>query len=180
MEATDVRSDKASSRGLSAIARARNLRGSARKARLVLDLIRGRNVSDAKKILVFSNKRAALKVEKILDSAIATLIEKEGKAELENFFISKAYADDGPIMRRYMPRAQGRATIVRKRTCHITLGLSPLLSSEMKRRKNKRSGHGAELHHSDQTKVKSQTSKHKKKHEKSNEPTINKTGEGVI
>lgn len=108
-----------------ATAKAKNLRGSARKARMVLELIRGKRVNDAKQILLFSNKRASHKIEKILNSAIANLTEKEGKADLENYIVSKALADDGPIMRRYMPRAQGRATVVRKRTCHITLGLSP-------------------------------------------------------
>ncbi len=124
---------------MEAIAKGKNLRGSARKARLVLDLIRGRNVSDAKNILVFSNKQAAVKVKKILDSAIANLYEKERKADLDKFVVSKAYADDGPIMRRYMPRAMGRATIVRKRTCHITLSLSP--GSTAKKSKRKTSDH---------------------------------------
>lgn len=106
------------------IARVRNLRGSARKARLVLDLIRGKNIHTARNILTFSNKRFSLKVEKLLNSAIASVSEKEGKAQLDRYFVSKAYADDGPIMRRFMPRAMGRATIIRKRTCHITLAIS--------------------------------------------------------
>lgn len=116
--------DSSFSKPEAATARGNNLRGSARKARLILDLIRGKKVSDAKQILLFSNKRASNKVEKILNSAIANLTEKVGKADLESYVVSTAYADDGPIMRRYMPRAQGRATIVRKRTCHITLALS--------------------------------------------------------
>jgi large subunit ribosomal protein L22 len=110
---------------MEAIARVRNLRGSARKARLVLDLIRGKNIYEAKKILTFSNKRVALNVEKLLDSAIANVSDKEGKTELNGYLVSKAFADDGPIMRRFMPRAMGRATIIRKRTCHITLAISP-------------------------------------------------------
>jgi len=65
-----------------------------------------------------------LKVEKILHSAVANLSDKEGKSDLEKVIVSKAYADDGPIMRRYMPRALGRANIIRKRTCHITLEIS--------------------------------------------------------
>ncbi len=123
-----------------AIAKAKNLRGSARKARLVLELIRGKKVNDAKQILLFSSKRASHKIEKILNSAIANLTEKEGKADLDNYIVSKAFADDGPIMRRYMPRAQGRATVVRKRTCHITLGLSPvsdIAKSETQKRVSK-------------------------------------------
>lgn len=109
---------------MEAIARVRNLRGSARKARLILDLIRGKNIQDARKILTFSNKRFALKVEKLLNSAIASVTEKEGKADLDHYFVSTAFADDGPVMRRYMPRALGRANIIRKRTCHITLAIA--------------------------------------------------------
>ncbi|MCB5230474.1 MAG: 50S ribosomal protein L22 [Candidatus Cloacimonas sp.] len=109
---------------MEAVARVTNLRGSARKARLVLDLIRGKKVSEAQKILMFSNKRVAPKVGKLLEAAIANLNEKEGRADLDNVFVTKAFADDGPIMRRFMPRAQGRATVIRKRTCHITLGIS--------------------------------------------------------
>ncbi len=110
---------------MEAIARVRNLRGSARKARLILDLIRGKKIDDAKKILTFSKKGFAPKVDKLLKSAIATVTENESKAELNNYYITRAFADDGPIMRRFMPRAMGRATIIRKRTCHITLTISP-------------------------------------------------------
>lgn len=106
------------------VAKVNNLRGSARKARLVLDLIRGKKVSDAKKILTFSNKAVAPRINKLLSSAVANLTESDGKVDLDNIFVTKAFADDGPIMRRHMPRAQGRANIIRKRTCHITLGIA--------------------------------------------------------
>ncbi|MDN5354391.1 MAG: large subunit ribosomal protein [Candidatus Cloacimonadota bacterium] len=106
---------------MEAKARVRNLRGSARKARLVLDLIRGKSVPEAQKILFFSKKRVAADVAKLLNSALANAEHKEGKFDTENMFVSTAFADDGPIMRRYRPRAQGRATIIRRRTCHITL-----------------------------------------------------------
>jgi large subunit ribosomal protein L22 len=106
---------------MEAIARVRNLRGSARKARLILDLIRGKSVPEAQSILNFSKKRVASDVAKVLNSAIANATMKEGKTEIDNMMISKAFADDGPIMKRYRPRAQGRATIIRRRTCHITL-----------------------------------------------------------
>lgn len=109
---------------MEAVARVTNLKGSARKARLVLDLIRGRKVSDAQKILTFSNKRLAQNVGKLLNSAVANLTEKDSKADLEKIIVTKAYADDGPIMRRFMPRAQGRVNVIRKRTCHITLEIS--------------------------------------------------------
>ena len=106
---------------MEAIARARNLRGSARKARLVLDLIRGKTVPEAQKILLFSKKRVAGDVAKLLKSAIANATVKKGKIDIDNMIVSTVYADDGPIMKRYRHRAHGRATIVRRRTCHITL-----------------------------------------------------------
>jgi len=106
---------------MQAIARVRNLRGSARKARLVLDLIRGKSVPEAQRILKFSKKRVANNVAKLLDSAIANATVKEGKANIDGMIVDSVYADDGPIMKRYRPRAHGRATIVRRRTCHITL-----------------------------------------------------------
>ena len=106
---------------MNAIAKVRNLRGSARKARLILDLIRGKSVPEAQQILQFTNKRVASNVAKLLNSAIANATVKEGKADIDNMIISQVYADDGPIMKRYRPRAHGRATVVRRRTCHITL-----------------------------------------------------------
>ncbi len=109
---------------MEAIARVRNLRGSARKARLVLDLIRGKNVPDAQKILYFSNKRVAANISKLLNSAIANATVKEGKAEIDRMVVNIAFADDGPIMKRHRPRAQGRATVIRRRTCHITVVVS--------------------------------------------------------
>ena len=108
---------------MEALARVRNLRGSARKARLVLDLIRGRSVPEAQRILAFSKKRSAKNIAKLLQSAIANAEVKDVKVDIDNLFVEKAFADDGPIMKRHRPRAQGRATIIRKRTCHITIGL---------------------------------------------------------
>jgi large subunit ribosomal protein L22 len=105
---------------MEATARVRNLRGSARKARLILDLIRGKTVPEAQKILLFSKKSVAADVGKLLSSAIANATMKEGKIEIDNMLVSKVFADDGPIMKRMRPRAQGRATVIR-RTCHITL-----------------------------------------------------------
>ncbi len=106
---------------MEAIAKVKNLRGSARRARLILDLIRGKSVPDAQKILLFSKKRVASHVAKLLKSAIANAEMKEGKADIDKMYVNTVFADDGPIMRRQRPRAQGRATIIRKRTCHITL-----------------------------------------------------------
>jgi large subunit ribosomal protein L22 len=96
-------------------------RGSARKARLVLDQIRNKRVEDAQKILRFSRKRASVAIGKLLDSAIANARVKQPKIDLNTVYVSKACADEGPTMKRYMPRAQGRAFLIRKRTCHISL-----------------------------------------------------------
>ncbi len=109
---------------LAATARIRNLRGSARKARLVLDLIRGKSIYEAQNILHFSKKRMAKNVEKLLNSAIANATQAAGKADMDKMIVEKAWADDGQIMKRTMPRAQGRATIIRRRTCHITIGIT--------------------------------------------------------
>lgn len=106
---------------MEAIARVRNLRGSARKARLVLDLIRGKTVPEAQQILLFSKKRVATSVAKLLNSAIANATIKEGKTNIDKMVVTKVFADDGPIMKRHRPRAHGRATVIRRRTCHITL-----------------------------------------------------------
>ncbi|MDP8202939.1 MAG: 50S ribosomal protein L22 [Candidatus Tenebribacter mawsonii] len=106
---------------MEATARVRNLRGSARKARLILDLIRGKSVPEAQKILLFSKKSVAADVGKLLNSAIANATMKEGKVDIDNMLVSEVFADDGPIMKRFRPRAQGRATVIRRRTCHITL-----------------------------------------------------------
>lgn len=108
---------------MKAIARVRNLKGSARKARLVLDLIRGRSATEAQHILELSNKRAASEIGKLLKAAIANASVKDPKIDVDTLFVDNAFADDGPIMKRHRPRAQGRATIVRKRTCHITVGI---------------------------------------------------------
>ncbi|MCK4956716.1 MAG: 50S ribosomal protein L22 [Candidatus Cloacimonetes bacterium] len=106
---------------MEAIAKVKNLRGSARRARLVLDLVRGKSVVEAQKILLFSKKRVAKEVSKILNAAIANATVKEGKIDIDNMVVETAFADDGPIMKRHRPRAQGRATVIRRRTCHITL-----------------------------------------------------------
>jgi large subunit ribosomal protein L22 len=106
---------------MEATAKVRNLRGSARKARLILDLIRGKSVPEAQKILLFSKKSVAADVGKLLNSAIANATMKEGKVNIDTMFVDEVFADDGPIMKRFRPRAQGRATVIRRRTCHITL-----------------------------------------------------------
>ncbi len=101
-------------------------RGSARKARLVLDTIRYKKVSDAQLLLKFSRRRSAAIIHKLLESAIANARHKDPKISLDNLYVTKAIADEGPQMKRYMPRAQGRAFLIRKATCHIALEIQSL------------------------------------------------------
>ncbi|MBU1292011.1 50S ribosomal protein L22 [Patescibacteria group bacterium] len=103
-------------------AKLRHLRISSRKVRLVVDLVRGLNVIEAEKQLKFLPKRAAEPVLKLLNSAVANALNNF-KALKENLFIAKIMVDPGPTLKRWMPRAMGRATPLRKRTSHITIVL---------------------------------------------------------
>lgn len=98
----------------------RHARFSAYKAREVLDLIRGKSVSEARTILQFCDRAAAETVAKILDSAVANAANNNDIPP-EELFVSACFADEGPTMKRWRPRARGRATRIRKRTCHITV-----------------------------------------------------------
>ena len=101
---------------------AKYVRISSRKVKAVIDLIRGKQVMEAKAILMHTPKSASEPVEKLLDSAIANA---ENNLELvkDNLYVAEVYADQGPTLKRYRPRAQGRATRIRKRTSHITIVL---------------------------------------------------------
>jgi large subunit ribosomal protein L22 len=101
-------------------ATARFIRIAPRKARLVLDLIRGKDVEEAFAILRHTPKAASPIIEKLLNSAIANA-EHNYKMDPTKLKIVKAYADEGPIMKRYQPRARGQAFRINKRTSHITL-----------------------------------------------------------
>jgi len=105
-------------------AQARWVHSSARKARLVTDLIRGRSVPEARTILAFSNRAVARDVEKVLNSAIANA---ESRPDLhwngDDLLVSTAFADEGPTLKRGRPRARGRYARIMKRTCHITVEL---------------------------------------------------------
>jgi large subunit ribosomal protein L22 len=111
---------------MEATAKLRFARGSARKARLVLDTIRYKRVSEAQNILRFSRRRAAGIIYKVLESAIANAQVKDPKIDLSQVVVSQAMADEGPQMKRFMPRAQGRAFMIRKQTCHISLEIQTL------------------------------------------------------
>jgi large subunit ribosomal protein L22 len=96
------------------------VRTSPRKMRRTVDLIRGQHVDEAKRILLLSTLGASRDVEKLLDSAIANAEQRPGVIA-ENLLVSKAWVDEGPTLRRFRPRAYGRATRVRKRTSHVTV-----------------------------------------------------------
>lgn len=99
-----------------------NLRISPRKVRLVAGLIRGKKVSDAKNQLVFLTKRSAEPILKLLNSAIANA-KHNAKLNEENLTVSEIFVNGGPVLKRYMPRAFGRASTILKRTSHITIVL---------------------------------------------------------
>jgi large subunit ribosomal protein L22 len=103
-------------------ANAKYVRSSARKARLITDLIRGRSVPEARTILAFSARAVAKDVEKVLRSAVANA---ESRPDLhwngDDLVIVTAYADEGPTIKRHTPRARGRVNQIWKRTCHITV-----------------------------------------------------------
>ncbi len=104
-------------------ARARFVRHSPYKVRRVLDLVRGQHVPEAYSVLDFVNRRAAEPVRKLLDSAVANA-EHNFALVAEELSVAEAYADEGPTLRRFRPRARGRATRIRKRTSHVTIVLS--------------------------------------------------------
>jgi large subunit ribosomal protein L22 len=119
-------------------ASAKYIRISPRKARLVVDLIRGRDVADAQQILDYSPKAAARVVGKILNSAIANA-EHNNKLDPDELYVCRAYVDEGPTLKRFRPRAMGRATRINKRTSHITLVLDEREPrAEAKRRRFRR------------------------------------------
>jgi large subunit ribosomal protein L22 len=101
-------------------AQAKWVRMSARKARLVLDHIRGRSVPEARTILAFTQRAAATEIEKVLRSAVANAEANHG-LDGDDLVVQAAYADEGPTLKRWKPRARGRVNRIRKRTCHVTL-----------------------------------------------------------
>ena len=99
---------------------ARYVRMSPRKARAVVDLIRGKSVMDAQAILKFTPRAAAEVVEKVLDSAVANA-ERNLHVKRDDLVVSSTYVDEGPTLKRIRPRAQGRAFRINERTSHITV-----------------------------------------------------------
>ena len=113
-------------------AQAKYVRSSARKARLVTDLIRGRTVPEARTILAFSQRAVAIDVEKVLRSAVANAEANHGLIG-DDLVVAAAYADEGPTLKRWRPRARGRVNRIRKRTCHITIQLAVAEPGEIKK-----------------------------------------------
>jgi large subunit ribosomal protein L22 len=103
----------------------RYARFSATKARAVLDLIRGVPVHEAAEVLQFTERGPSVAIGKVLASAIANA-EHNDELDGDSLYVSACYADEGPTLKRWRPRARGRATRIRKRTCHITIIVSPM------------------------------------------------------
>ncbi len=105
---------------MEASAKTRYVRIAPRKARLVADLIRGRAVGDALNMLDFTPKKAARILAKTLRSAVANA-ENAGTVDVDELFVRGAWVDEGPTQKRSLPRAQGRATRIFKRSSHLTV-----------------------------------------------------------
>ena len=104
-------------------AHARHIRQSPYKVRRVLDLIRGMPVEDARNTLQFTNRRAAEVVAKVLNSAVANA-EHNNALDVDTLYVAEAYAGEGPTLKRFRPRARGRAGRIDKRTSHIVVGVA--------------------------------------------------------
>ena len=98
----------------------RYLRISPRKVRIVANAIRGKYVDEAFNILNFARKRSVVPIKKLLNSAIANARTK-GDLDLDRAYVKEIYVDEGPTMKRFLPRAMGRATKIQKKTSHVTI-----------------------------------------------------------
>jgi large subunit ribosomal protein L22 len=117
-------------------AQVRFVRLSATKARAVLDLIRGKSVAEAEEALILSQRDPARVIQKCLRSAVANAEHNDG-LDPDELFVSVCFADEGPTLRRFRPRARGRATRIRKRTCHITVAVSRYDEDELQTRRDR-------------------------------------------
>jgi large subunit ribosomal protein L22 len=114
-------------------ASAQYLRIAPRKARLVVDHIRGRTVPEARTVLAFTPRAAAREIEKVLASAVANAEANHGLIG-DELVVTAAYVDEGPVIKRWRARARGRVARITKRTCHVTLRLEPLETDGAARR----------------------------------------------
>lgn len=108
---------------MEALAKLRQVRISPQKCRLVADQVRGLRVDKAMELLAFHRKKAARVLRKVLESAIANAEHNEG-ADVDELRVAAIYVDEGPVLKRFMPRAKGRANQILKRTSHITIKVS--------------------------------------------------------
>ncbi|MEY9837236.1 large subunit ribosomal protein L22 [Streptacidiphilus sp. EB103A] len=109
---------------MEARATARYIRVTPMKARRVVDLVRGMNATEAQAVLRFAPQAASVPVGKVLDSAIANAVHNYNHNNVESLYVAEAFVDEGPTLKRFRPRAQGRAYRIRKRTSHITVVLA--------------------------------------------------------
>ena len=122
-------------------AQGRHLRGSASKARRVLNLIRNESVEDARTILQFSETGVSDVIAKILESAVANADHNDGIPD-DELFVAACYADEGATMKRFRPRARGRASRINKRTSHITVIVARYEADELEARREKAASQG--------------------------------------
>ena len=101
---------------------AKFVRISPRKIRLIMDQVRGKRVDEALNMLSFAPQKGALILKKLIDSAVANAEQNSG-VDVDSLFVKRVYADEGPTLKRFRPRAQGRATKIRKRSSHLTVVL---------------------------------------------------------
>lgn len=125
---------------MEARATARYVRVSPRKVNQLLDLVRGQDVEHALTTLTFSKRHISKKLEKLVRSAVANAVQAESKIDVEDLYVKKALVGPGPIMKRWLPRAQGRATPIMKRTSHITIVLEEKELRQKARGKGSRRG----------------------------------------
>ena len=148
--------------GLVVRAQARWVRLSARKARVVLEHIRGRSVPEARTILAFTQRAAAVEIEKVLRSAVANAEANHGVLDANELVILHAFADEGPTLKRWKPRARGRVNRIRKRTCHVTLVLAEVPEQGTRRRPRKQAETAAAAPASEESKPKAASRRKKK------------------
>ncbi len=116
-------------------AQAKWVRMSARKARLVLDNVRGRTVPEARTVLAFTPRAAAREIDRVLASAVANAESAHG-LDGDELVVLEAYADEGPTLKRWRARARGRVNRIRKRTCHITIVVAAVEERRPRRPQN--------------------------------------------
>jgi len=122
-------------------AQGRHLKGSASKARRVLNLIRNESVEDARTILQFSETGVSEVISKILESAVANANHNDGLDE-DELYVAACFADEGATMKRFRPRARGRASRINKRTSHITVIVARYENEELEERREKAAARG--------------------------------------